>query len=248
MIHLARGYWNLGQWKCADDLQILALEKQRGLFGEENDERMMAMRDLAIIYHNQGHHKEAKKVHTSALEKYRQILGGNHPETLVTMGALGENYRTMAQPEEAEYLCGTVLEKRRKLLGEHHPVTLKSMSSLAVAIHRFRPARECKRPPGCGTGKAERTPRRRSSGYPDTMGRLVATFNQLGWFEVTEEIALVGEDYPNTQWIMGNLAKTYQMQESAWTYHDLDKIQVAEELERLLEIKSTRHENKMSHT
>ncbi|KAF8149767.1 hypothetical protein K438DRAFT_1779121 [Mycena galopus ATCC 62051] len=68
MIHLARVYWNLGQWKCADDLQILALEKQRGLFGEENDERMMAMRDLAIIYHNQGHHKEAKKVHTSALE------------------------------------------------------------------------------------------------------------------------------------------------------------------------------------
>jgi tetratricopeptide (TPR) repeat protein len=65
------------------------------------------------------------------------------------------------------------------------------------------------------------------------MGSLVVTYYNLGQFMQAEQLEegalekyrkLLGEDHPNTIWIMRNLALTYRK---------LDKVPEAEELERL---------------
>jgi hypothetical protein len=128
---IALVYADQGQWKEAEALEMIVLEKRKHLLGKKHPHTLRSMERLASIYWNQGKWKEAEALEMVVVEKRKHLLGKKHPHTLRSMGSLASIYQNQGKWKEAEALEVVVLEKRKHLLGEEHPDTLKSMGRLA---------------------------------------------------------------------------------------------------------------------
>ncbi|KAJ7083555.1 hypothetical protein C8R44DRAFT_903775 [Mycena epipterygia] len=79
MSNLAVTYGKLGKLKEAEELQVVVLEKQRNLFGDNHVDTWQAMANFACTYTALGRLKEAELLQLVVLEKQRNVLGDNHP-------------------------------------------------------------------------------------------------------------------------------------------------------------------------
>ncbi|KAF8182804.1 hypothetical protein K438DRAFT_1767237 [Mycena galopus ATCC 62051] len=240
---LAIIYHNQGHHKEAKKLYPSALEKYRRILGGDHPETLVTMGALGENYRALGQPEEAKHLCWTVLEKRRKLFREHHPDTLKSMSDLAVAYNDLGQLENAQGLLVVAWKKLREHLGEDHQDTLITMGRLVATYNQlgwFDIAEEI------ALGALEKRRKALGEDHPNTlwiMGNLAKTYQMQGRFEHGEEMyvvlfekrrKLLGNDHPATKWTMENLA---------WTYHALGKIQVAEELERLPEVKSTRHEN-----
>ncbi|KAJ7040197.1 hypothetical protein C8F04DRAFT_1231107 [Mycena alexandri] len=145
MGNLAVIHRKLGEYKRAQELEIVVLEKWSKLVGEDHPETLQAMEDFAVTHGNLGEYKKAQKLKVVVLEKRTKLLGEDHPETLRAMGNLGVTHGNLGEHKKAQELQIVVLEKQTKLLGEDHPETLAAMGNLAVThrqLGEFKEAQE----------------------------------------------------------------------------------------------------------
>jgi len=128
---IALVYYEQGQWKEAEALQVVVMEKSKQLLGDEHPDTLTSMAKLAVTYRKQGKWKEAEALQVVVIEKRKQLLGDEHSSTLTSKGNLAVTYRNQGKWKEAEALEVVVMEKRKQLLGDEHPNTLTSMANLA---------------------------------------------------------------------------------------------------------------------
>ncbi|KAJ7468200.1 hypothetical protein FB451DRAFT_1481993 [Mycena latifolia] len=251
MSNLGLTYRGLGNFKAAVELQIDVLEKRKKILTDNHPQILVVMSNLGSTYHTLHMDKEAEKLQTVVLEKRRKVLGENHPGTLRSMNDLAMTYHSMSRFKEAEELQIATLEKRRNILGEEHPATMFSMNNLAMVYHsleRFQEATELL------MMVLEKLRKLNGADHPDTLltvhnlalvyhsiGQLKdaeelqsAVLENLNQFKEAEELQraglekqrnILGEAHPDTLLSMKNLALTY---------HSLDWIQEAEELQQKL--------------
>ncbi|KAJ7474070.1 hypothetical protein FB451DRAFT_1367085 [Mycena latifolia] len=211
-------FLNTYNYKKAEQLLVVAVEKYRQVLGEDHVATLDVMGNLAVAYWRLGQYKSAEQLLILVLEKRRKHLGENHPDTLVAMIELACTYDRLGQFKEAAELRTVAVEKRRQILGDEHPSTLLAMNDLALANNRlgqFKTAEEIQ--------IAVLARRRKISGddHPETlvaMNNLAVVYQNLGQFQKAEQLDIetlekrrniLGEDHPNTLISMNNLALTY---------------------------------------
>ena len=82
-------YWSQGQWKEAEELQVLVMETRQAL-GEEHPDTLTSMGDL-------GQWKDAEDLQVLVIETRRRVLGEEHPLSLMAMGDLVSTYQSQGQ-------------------------------------------------------------------------------------------------------------------------------------------------------
>ncbi|KAJ7648001.1 hypothetical protein FB45DRAFT_212097 [Roridomyces roridus] len=211
-------YYDGGNFERARRVYELKLKKQRGLFGDEHPDTLVAMANLARTYSELGRHSEAEQLKLSVLQQCRRLLGDEHPDTLLTMGNLASTYSELGRHSEAEQLELSVLQQRRKLLGDEHPDTLLAMGNLASTYSELGRHSEAEQ-----LELSVLQQRRMLLGdeHPDTlltMGNLASTYSELGRHSEAEQLKLsvlqqrrklLGDEHPRTLLAMGNLASIY---------------------------------------
>ncbi|KAJ7030251.1 P-loop containing nucleoside triphosphate hydrolase protein, partial [Mycena alexandri] len=207
MNNLASTYSDLGEFKKAEELKILVLQKRSKLLGEDHPSTWSAMGNLALAHSALGECKKAEELEVVVLEKRTKFLGEDHPDTLLAMGNLASTYSDLGEFKRAEELKVLVLQKRSALLGEDHPHTLSAMGNLAStysALGEHRKAEELE------VVVLEKCTKSLGENHPDTllaMGNLASTYYNLGEFKKAEKLQVVvlekhnkllGEDHPST--------------------------------------------------
>ena len=110
------------------------LEGLRQLLGEQHDETLRAMGDLAQTLAALGDLDSARELQEQVLEGLRQLLGEQHDDTLRAMGNLAQTLAALGDLDGARELQEQVLEGLRQLLGEQHDETLRAMGDLAQTL------------------------------------------------------------------------------------------------------------------
>jgi tetratricopeptide (TPR) repeat protein len=102
---LAWTYHNLGQLHKAEALEVLVLEKQRKLLGEDHPETIWrSMGQLARIFYNLGQFLQAGELWAEGLEQRRKLLGEDHLNTIWIMRGLALTYHSLDRVQDAEEL------------------------------------------------------------------------------------------------------------------------------------------------
>ncbi|KAJ6471967.1 hypothetical protein C8R45DRAFT_1078138 [Mycena sanguinolenta] len=217
----------------AEELEVIAVERQRKLMGEDDLNTLDAMHRLSLTYTGLGRYEEALKLQVVVLEKYRDLLGDDHVDTLHPMSNIATTYHSLGRSEEAEKLEVEVLEKRRKILGNDHLDTLHAMYNLAItynSLGRFEEAQVLE-------VEVLKT-RRKLLGDDhldtlDAMHNLANTYYSLHRFEEAEKLQVVllerrkkllGDDHLDTLDTMHNLANTYYR---LHRFEEAEQVQVA---------------------
>ena len=130
--NIAYAYWENGQWKKAEALQVVVMEESKHVLEEEHPDTLISMGNLAATYAKQGQWKEAEALQVVVMEKSKHVLGEEHPDTLTCMANLATTYWKQGQWKEAEALEVVVMDKSKHVLGEEHPDTLTRMENLAA--------------------------------------------------------------------------------------------------------------------
>ena len=156
-MNTANVYHQHGQWKKAEKLQMVAMEKRRHILGDEHPDTLTSMGSLAATYRNQGRWKEAEALEVVVMEKRMHALGEEHPDTLTSMANLAVTYCNQGRWKEAEALEVVVMEKRMHVLGKEHPDTLTSMTNLAATYRNQGQWKEAEALQGGGYGVKKAT-------------------------------------------------------------------------------------------
>ncbi|XP_006457695.1 hypothetical protein AGABI2DRAFT_190134 [Agaricus bisporus var. bisporus H97] len=74
---LALVYSEQGQWKEAEALQVMVMEKRKRLLGDDQPHTLTSMGNLALTYWNLGQRKEAEELEV-VMEKRQQLSGDDY--------------------------------------------------------------------------------------------------------------------------------------------------------------------------
>ena len=110
-------------WKEAEMLEVVVMEKRKQVLGDDHPDTLKSMANLASTYRNQGRWKEAETLQVVVMEKRKQVLGDDHPDTLTSMANLASTYRNQGCWKEAGTLQAVVMEKRKQVLGDDPSMT-----------------------------------------------------------------------------------------------------------------------------
>ena len=92
----------LGELDQAEETLIRALELRTELFGgQEHEDVLRSMNDLAVLYAEQGREDEALKLFQETLELQGQVLGELHPYTFETLNNLANLQQEMGDLDDA---------------------------------------------------------------------------------------------------------------------------------------------------
>ncbi|CAE6539782.1 unnamed protein product [Rhizoctonia solani] len=123
--------WAAGQWAQLEQIDILLLEALKKEHGEDHEDTLLIMNNLATVYSDLGRHDEAEILQVQLVESSKRVLGEEHESTLTRIADLASDYSKLGRHNEAMQLQTQVLDTTRRLLGEDHPDTLSTMSQLA---------------------------------------------------------------------------------------------------------------------
>ncbi|KAJ7742905.1 P-loop containing nucleoside triphosphate hydrolase protein [Mycena metata] len=211
-------YYYTGKFKDAQAIAEQVVEKSRLLLGEDHQNTLWAMGDLAQTYWGLGEFQKAKELEVLVLEKHTDFLGEDHPHTLFAMGNLAQTYSNLGEFQKAMELQILVLEKRTKLLGEDHLDTLLAMGNLARTYYNLGELQKAKE---LEVLVLEKRTKSLGEDHPNTlsaMSDIARTYFSLGELEKAMELEvlvlekrrkLLGADHPDTLRAMANLAATH---------------------------------------
>ncbi|MFM1873367.1 MAG: Serine/threonine-protein kinase PknB, partial [Planctomycetota bacterium] len=218
---LALRYRKLGLYAASAPLQRSALAARRSLLGNDHEDTLLSIAEMASLLRSQGVFDESEALFREAVATYRNRFGDEHPATINTIGALGEMLWEAGRPAEAEPLLRDVLAKLRRIQGDDHPETLVVINNLGLLLSaqdHYAAAEPFYRE------SLERSLRVLGPDHPDT----VVSQNNMGWLlQVQGRIAeaepyfvealakrrrLLGDEHPITLNSINNLGMLAQMQ------------------------------------
>ena len=123
-----------GDYAEAGRLVEQALDSFRRSEGEDHEQTLAAMHELAVVRRLQGRAAEALALNEKVLAVRKARLGERHPDTLATMNNIGTALGDLGRNAEQLAIARRVLSLRTELLGPLHPETLRSMQTIAVAL------------------------------------------------------------------------------------------------------------------
>jgi tetratricopeptide (TPR) repeat protein/predicted Ser/Thr protein kinase len=216
---IANTYKDLGLYPDAQPHLERAVELHTKVQGQEHQDTLTAMSDLADLYLDQGKFAAALALHTRVLQSRRRILGPEHPATLMSLGRVATVYEKQGQWSQAETIQSQVLEISRRVLGEEHSDTVQAMVGLAT-IH-FR-ERQLPQAEVLDAKAVEILTHVHGEEHPETldaMNNLAQIYFEEGKDAQAERLQshtleirrrVLGEEHPNTLESMNNLAVIYK--------------------------------------
>jgi eukaryotic-like serine/threonine-protein kinase len=216
---IANTFRDLGLYPEAQQHLQRAVDLRTKVQGQEHQDTLAAMSDLAGLYLDQGKFAAALALHAKVLESRRRILGPEHPATLMSLASVATVYEKQGQWSQAEAIQSQALEISRRVLGEEHSDTLQAMVGLAI-IH----LRENQLPQAeaLDAKAVEILTRVRGEEHPETllaMNNLAQVYYQEGKDAQAERLQshtleirrrILGEEHPDTLESMNNLAVIYK--------------------------------------
>ncbi|KAJ7807724.1 hypothetical protein B0H13DRAFT_2295736 [Mycena leptocephala] len=178
----------LQEFKKAEELEVIVLEKRKQLLGDDHPDTLHAMANLASTYHKLKQFTRAAELEVVVLEKQKQLLGDDHPDTLLAMANLAATYRLLEDFTKAEELGVAVLEKQKQLLGDDHPDALHAMDNLAATYHKLK---EFTKAEGLDVVVLDKRKQLLGDHHPDTlraMGNLATTYRSLNKKKKAKEL------------------------------------------------------------
>jgi tetratricopeptide (TPR) repeat protein len=175
--------------------------------GEEHENTLWAIMDLAHSYKMKGTSQDAAKLEERVLEIRKRTLGLEHRNTLTTSGSLASSYTRLGEHEEAMKLNEQVLEVQKRVLGSEDVDTVLTMSNLAISYIHLRRNEEA-----LELQKKVLELQKKSLGPEDpntlrTMSNLADSYRRVGRSQEALEIIqqalemekmVVGPEHPNT--------------------------------------------------
>jgi len=211
-------YHGLGLYQKAVAVHERDRDLLRNELGDDNDETLTSMNNLALAYQSAGRLAEALLLLERTLELRKAKFGAEHPSTLTSMNNLAIAYEDTGRLAEALPIFEQTLELRKAKLGPKHPSTLTSMNNLAMAYQSAgRPAEalplleqtlELRKAKFGAAHPSTLTSMNNLAGAYSSAGRLAEALPLL---EQTLELrkATFGAEHPSTLTSMGSLAAAY---------------------------------------
>lgn len=216
---IANAYKDLGLFPDAQPHAERSVELRSKVQGQENQDTLTAMSDLAELYVDQGKLPAGLAVHTKVLESRRRLLGPEHPDTLKSMESVAVVYEKQGQWSQAGAIQSQALEISRRVMGEEHPDTVQAMVNLAIIRIRENQLTQAE---ALDTKGVEILTRVRGKEHPETleaMNNLAQVYYQEGKDAEAEALQsktleerrrILGEEHPDTLESMNNLAVIYK--------------------------------------
>ena len=130
-------YTNLGLYSAAEPLLRRALETDRRVLGNENQQTLASVSALADVYWHLGRNIDAEPLYLELVERRRRILGEKHRDTLRATYDLASLYgRNPQRWDQAESLIRQTLTLQERTLGELDDDALATMHNLASLLYR----------------------------------------------------------------------------------------------------------------
>lgn len=121
-----------GRYEQAAEALQKALAAEQKVFGQNNVEVAVVMRDLAKVRGDQANYQEAESLMKDALAIIESQTGPDHPERATAARDLGQLYLRENKYAEAEPQFLSALQLSEKVLGETHAVTADSARQLGI--------------------------------------------------------------------------------------------------------------------
>jgi serine/threonine protein kinase/tetratricopeptide (TPR) repeat protein len=215
-------YRRLGRYEKAEPHLEAAVEIRRRELGDNHNDTLDAMNNLAVLYDDQARYEDAETLYLETLETRTRVLGEDHLDTMTSVNNLASLYRVQARYDQAEPLYLKSLVIRKRILGEEHRDTLRTMNGLAMVyedLERYEEAEELY------VQTLEVRKRTFGTDHVDTLGsmnNLAIHYDNQGRHELAEPLILetlgirrrlFGEDHPDTLDALNNLAVSYHNRE-----------------------------------
>ena len=203
-------------------------------YGEESEETIKALGNLAFYYSKDGQYQEALKINEKVYPLRCKALGEEHPDTLTSLNNLAVTYGNLGQHKKALELKTKAYELRCKVLGEEHPDTITSLNNLAGTYGELDQHKKALK---LGTKAYELRCKVLGEEHPDTLtslNNLAFTYGKLGQHNKALELGtqvyellckVLGEEHPDTLNALNDLAYIHfnlkEYKESAKIFHKL---------------------------
>jgi serine/threonine protein kinase len=129
---MGNAYRQLTEYDRAQQQLETALQRAQDAWGEENDDTLHAMNELAVLYQERGKNDLAEPLYARCLALNQKRNGDAHASTLRCQTNLASLYQAQGKYAQAEPLLQAALAGQRQLLGEEHEMTLASINNLAL--------------------------------------------------------------------------------------------------------------------
>jgi len=129
-------YTHLGLYNAAEPLLQRALETDRRVLGNDNQQTLTSLSALADVYWYLGRHADAQPLYLELVERRRRILGEEHRDTLRATFDLASLYLAQRRLDQAEALTRQTLSVQERTLGERNDDTLSTMHNLASLLYQ----------------------------------------------------------------------------------------------------------------
>ncbi|KAJ7121115.1 P-loop containing nucleoside triphosphate hydrolase protein, partial [Mycena epipterygia] len=186
-----RLYSSSGRPKKAEALEVVALEKQKRILGEDHPQTLGTMSNLVATYNELGQLNEAEKLAVILVEKYKKNFGEDHPYTLEITGNLGWLCHNLGRLKEAEDLQASVLAKQTELFGKDHSRTLWTMGNLGSTYRNIGKLKEAEELEDFVLDKQKKIMGEDHPYTLWTMGNLALMYYKQGQLKMAEEIQAV---------------------------------------------------------
>ena len=219
---LGSTYKTLGNYSAAEAHYERNLSINLEELGQEHNNTLTSMGDLAELYRLQGKLDQARDLYEKLMEISPRVLGPEHPHTMTFMNNFALVCHQQGRYSQAEELYLKSYETRKNQFGEEHAHTMTSMSNLGGLY--------------CDMGQYEKAEtmllkafeiHKRVLGFehPDTlmlMSNIAGLYQAQAKYEQTESLLLtilpiqkriLGPTHPGTITITNNLALLYTHQE-----------------------------------
>lgn len=128
---------NANDWLEAETHLLSARDGFEKRYGNEADETLQALNNLAVVFHKLEREEEAEAFHREVLATRMKVLGPLHKDTLTTRNNLGAVLLEQKKYQEAQKMIEEVYQDRKQVLKEDHPDTLRSRFNLACCYTRL---------------------------------------------------------------------------------------------------------------
>jgi tetratricopeptide (TPR) repeat protein len=231
-----------GRYNIASIALSHLVETQRRILGEDHEQTLENMANLALTYSAQGQWKRAEKELLRIIKVKTRIEGEGFLSLARTRSDLAILYLKQERLAEAEKLQLDVIEIPKRLRGKDYHDMLAMINNIAwiyTERGQWKQAEELQM-------QVVKT-RKRSLGeeHPDTLDGiegLAATYSELGRWKEAEELQVqvvetrrrvFGEEHPYTLVSTHNLAWTYTMQK-LWKKAEELQMEVVKTKKRIL--------------
>jgi serine/threonine protein kinase len=218
---IGTAYRNVVEFPSAAQQFERALELRRRALGDQHNDTLRSMADLAQMYGLEQKFAQAEALYANVLNGQRRLLGEEHPETLTTQHDLGALYRDERKFPESEAIYQKTLNARKRVLGPEHRDTLTTIEAMVI-LYLMEGKNAQGLELGSKTLEAERRVRGEDSPQMLAMMSLLGlSYAREGKYALAEPLLSkvlevqrrgLGEENSETLGTMMNLADVYEKQ------------------------------------